>query len=69
MGVGSGKGFHDPYHKHHHKHHHKTHHTIQESSERTFQNIHGEPHRFKPPPLINLPGPVYPFKGLRLRIG
>jgi len=74
MGFGSGKGVHKT-HKHHdkhkhqkHKHHHKH---VDHSSERFIQHddIHGQPHRFKPSPLINIPRPFYPYKGLRLNFG
>ena len=63
MGVGSGNGVHNPY-KHHKHHHHK-------GQDRFIQHkdIHGKPHHFKPAPLIKIPQPVYPVKGLRLRFG
>ena len=66
MGVGSGNGVHNPY-KHHkpHKHHHH------KGQDRFIQHkdIHGKPHPFKPPPLVKVPTPIYPVKGLRLRFG
>jgi len=76
MGVSSGKGMHNPHkqhkhHKPHHHKHHKPHHHHDHSPERFIQHedIHGEAHRFKPPPLINVPRPIYPFKGFRFNFG
>jgi len=61
MGVGSGNGVHNPY--KHHSHHKGQDRYIQ------HKDIHGKPHHFKPAPLIKIPQPVYPVKGLRLRFG
>ena len=44
---------------------------ILQASEKYIQhkNIHGRPHRYKPPPLLNIPVPVYPKQGFRLKVG
>jgi len=78
MGLGSGKGVHNPYKPHHHhggghhkKHPHKPHFNPDRSSERFIQHedIHGVPHRFRPSPLVNVPKPIYPYRGFRFHIG
>jgi len=55
MGFSSGNGVHKP----------------EKASEKYIQhkNIHGRPHRYKPPPLLNIPVPVYPKQGFRLKVG